>query len=273
MRLSLKRIFRHFFFALPKRFLFEHRILRNPSRANGTEASRLLNDLIRIKNFSGRYLEIGVERGFTFEGVNLKNKTAVDPAMLFSKTTRNPKIRLFEVASDEFFMKMGDRGDVFDLAYLDGLHTFEQTYRDLENTFRCLSPNSIVLIDDTVPNDIYSANPIQEAAYRDRVKAGFENDGSWHGDTYKVVCTLAYLRLPTIEFRTIIDLQNPKTIIWLNNGSKWPKDLPNLDSIPHSSFTYEEYFTPKVSKLFNPIKRDVLLKELGEISNVNLLVD
>ena len=38
-----------------------------------------------------------------------------------------------------------------DLVYLDGLHTFEQTYRDLCNTLMHAHPATVILVDDTVP--------------------------------------------------------------------------------------------------------------------------
>ncbi|NEP71306.1 MAG: class I SAM-dependent methyltransferase [Okeania sp. SIO2G4] len=35
-----------------------------------------------------------------------------------------------EVSSDEFFRSYAKEFESFDLIYLDGLHTFEQTFRD-----------------------------------------------------------------------------------------------------------------------------------------------
>ena len=38
------------------------------------------------------------------------------------------------MTSDEFFATLR-RSKRFDVAFLDGLHTFDQTYRDMINTF------------------------------------------------------------------------------------------------------------------------------------------
>ncbi len=52
------------------------------SRAPGEEASQLLNEIVSVKNYLGKYLEIEVEKGLTFEGVNIKDRYAVNPHIL-----------------------------------------------------------------------------------------------------------------------------------------------------------------------------------------------
>jgi len=263
MNLNVKRRLKNYLVNLPGTLAFDHRILKSATNATGTEASRLINEIIVAKQFTGKYLEIGVERGFTFESVILKDKTAVDPRMLFSKLIKSSRIKLFEVYSDEYFRIKNQDNLTFDLVYLDGLHTFEQTYLDLLNSFKCLNHNSVVVIDDTVPCDIFSSYPNQKQAFELREAAGFENDGSWHGDTFKVVCLLAYLDLPNLNYRTLVDLQNPKTVVWLNDGYMWP-DLPSsLEGIPSDGFTYLNHFIPQISGIFNPSTK---LKFLEEVS-------
>ncbi len=263
MDFRIRKRLKHYFFAAPKKYIYDRRILLDPSRAPGTEASQLLNEIISVKNYSGKYLEIGVERGLTFEGVNIKEKFAVDPHILFNRWVKNSNAKLFEVTSDEFFEKGLHQNTTFDLIYLDGLHTFEQTYRDLENSFRLMNSNSLLVIDDTVPSDIFSANPIQHLAYQSRIEAGLKNDGSWHGDTFKVVCALSQLQLPGVNFRTLVDLQNPKTVIWLSRGFDWPKELPAIHTYSLGGFTYQDYFMPHISKVFNPVFKNIFLEEIS----------
>jgi hypothetical protein len=52
--------------------------------------------------------------------------------------------------SDEFFATLRP-SKRYDVAFIDGLHTFEQTYRDVINTFAHLR-SGVILIDDTVPS-------------------------------------------------------------------------------------------------------------------------
>jgi len=89
--------------------------------------------------------------------------------------------------SDEFFSTLRP-SKRYDVAFIDGLHTFEQTYRDVINTFAHLR-SGVILIDDTVPSDEYSAIPDQEASYRARDAAGLEGR-PWHGDVWRVVMLL-----------------------------------------------------------------------------------
>ena len=101
----------------------------------------------------------------------------------------------------------------FDIAFIDGLHTFQQTYRDLINTFAHLR-RGVVLIDDMVPSDEYSAIPDQDGeSYRAREAAGLEGRKPWHGDVWRVVMLLDRHH-PELEWRTIVDGGNPQTLVW-----------------------------------------------------------
>ena len=68
-----------------------------------------------------------------------------------------------EVASDAYFAPAA-RG--FDIVFLDGLHVFAQTFRDFCNTLLVTHERSLILIDDTVPDDIYSSWPHPREARR-----------------------------------------------------------------------------------------------------------
>lgn len=53
--------------------------------------------------------------------------------------------------SDTYFSSLAPEV-TFDIVFLDGLHTFEQTKADLFNALRHV-PRGVILIDDTVPED------------------------------------------------------------------------------------------------------------------------
>ena len=90
------------------------------------------------------YLEIGVWRGSVFRRISADEKIAVDPAFKLSARSRrlaDAKARAthyFETTSDAFFANetafLEERG--IDVALIDGLHTYQQVVRDVENTLR-----------------------------------------------------------------------------------------------------------------------------------------
>src|ERR1700722_10471821 len=75
------------------------------------------------------YLEVGVARGLTFNQLAFERKVAVDPAFRFDVADyKKEGVEFCQETSDRFF----SRQDVlrkFDLIFLDGLHTFQQTFR------------------------------------------------------------------------------------------------------------------------------------------------
>ena len=84
------------------------------------------------------YLEIGVSRGSTFNRVNIARKVAVDPVFRFDTAAdAAPGVAFHRVPSDAFFSRRDPARPRFDLIYLDGLHTFEQTFRDFCASLAC----------------------------------------------------------------------------------------------------------------------------------------
>jgi len=125
--------------------------------------------------------------------------------------TRLPKgVSVHVGTSDGYFGSLGPEA-AFDLAFLDGLHHFEQTYRDLIHAFAHV-PDGPLLIDDTVPSSARSA--MRDRAEAERLAASEGSGlGPWHGDVWKVVIAIARLH-PELEFRTILGSGNPQTLVW-----------------------------------------------------------
>lgn len=116
------------------------------------------------------------------------------------------------MTSDDYFAGPG-LNERFDLIYLDGLHTFEQTLADLHAALERSHERSIILIDDTVPNDVFSAMPDQQKAYEYRAKFGSDQSNAWHGDVYKVVIHIHDF-MPELSYMTFISGGNPQTLVW-----------------------------------------------------------
>lgn len=149
----------------------------------GCRAERI-NKIASLLKTPKDYLEIGVQYGFTLSSVNLRNKTGVDPQLMF-----NPRlaqgVELHRETSDVFFSKLGQEVR-FDVIFLDGLHTFEQTSRDFVNALRHLKPGGVIIIDDVVPSSREKALPNREESIRRQLQVSGTANGEWFGDVWKV---------------------------------------------------------------------------------------
>ena len=151
------------------------------------------------------YLEVGVSRGLTFRQIRSSTKIAVDPTFRFRVPMRDRLRRAmgrrggelyFEMPSDEFFAghaprAIGPKG--LDVAFLDGLHEWRQTLRDVDNALEHLTPSGCIVLHDCNPQSESAAAPSLEAA---QALAGYT--GTWNGDIYKVIVHLRVTR-PDLE--------------------------------------------------------------------------
>jgi hypothetical protein len=128
------------------------------------------------------YVEIGVDAGRT---LNLARPPTlaigVDPAAPAGGSFA-AETRLAALESDVFFRsgraEVELAGRPIDLAFVDGLHHFEQVLRDLAHVERRARPDSVVLLHDCLPLDAATSS-------RER-RTGF-----WSGDVWKVLPVLA----------------------------------------------------------------------------------
>jgi hypothetical protein len=177
-------------------------------------SARRLNSLLSAIPSPTRYLEVGVETGQTFFEVGADFKTAVDPQFLFDRETapNGDSIEYFEITSDSFFCD-AKRDFKYDLVFLDGLHTWEQTYRDFCNALLITHERSIILLDDIFPTDVFSCNRDQfEAVMMRQIMTG-DPSNAWHGDTYKIIPLIRTFH-PLLSYCTIITDGNPQALVW-----------------------------------------------------------
>lgn len=152
------------------------------------------------------YLEIGVSNGSCFHSIKAMKKIGVDPNFLFStkkgfeyylKNIRNRRLwnfsnKYYEMTSDDYFrMKSGSLKKVgFDVIFIDGLHTYEQSLKDVYNALKYLKKGGIVVMHDCSPSfeaAAYPAKSLEDAASLNI--PGWT--GEWNGDVWK---TIVYLR-------------------------------------------------------------------------------
>ena len=161
-----------------------------------------------------RYLEVGVHSGETFFPIRAAEKVAVDPAFRFdvaAAAKADPTSRFHPVPSDSYFLKLCPADERFDVVFLDGLHTFEQTLRDLMNALARTRPDSVIVIDDVLPSG-------PAAAIRDldeflRLHAAVPGTpDAWMGDVYRLVWFIAVF-MPMWSYATVAE-NHGQLVLW-----------------------------------------------------------
>jgi hypothetical protein len=199
--------------------------------------SEVISQFLNL-NKESSYLEIGVNQGVTFNAIEANRKVAVDPQFMFDTLayTIPDKVEFFEVCSDEYFALAQAEDVKFDVIYLDGLHTFEQTLRDLLNAFSVIKPHGVVILDDVIPNSFdASLSDVDEAfvirSLAAQIGAVWHFDGSWMGDVYKVVFFLKSF-MQQYSYATVLE-NHGQTVIWQQTR---PAKSVGLQTVQEISF-------------------------------------
>ncbi len=233
------------------------RRLRKPHATLGTPVSSFINQFKPTNAHSRTYLEIGVEHGFTFEAVVASTKVAVDPNIRFSTWPKYSGIELNSSPSDNYFAE-SDSQRIFDVIFIDGLHTAEQTWKDFCNSLVRVKDGGIIILDDTVPSDSFSAIPSEVEAYKQRERANVPNDFSWHGDVFRLIPHISEV-FPKFNYATVVDTPNPFTVFW-NFAST--KDYALIDkSIPLLKF--EDLFSEGIPSIYHTSSALQILEKIN----------
>lgn len=141
-----------------------------------------------------RYLEIGVnttdQPGYSRDSIVVSTKHGIDP---------NPETAAdFVMTSDQFFATQ--KTDAYDVIFVDGLHLFEQAYRDVVNSLERLSDKGVVIVHDTRPTNRLSASRQQGKSLK------------WLGDVWRAAYLLR-LTHDDVEMATL-DADEGITLIW-----------------------------------------------------------
>lgn len=160
---------------------------------------------IIAKRKTRNYLEIGVKKGKLFLKVKARKKVAVDPIFKIRprqkikaclSDAKNVFNEYFEMTSDSFFEK--HRGRLLrlkglDVAFIDGLHTYAQTLKDVTNCLAYLNPDGVIAMHDCNPATAAQAVPAdsrEQAANMDIPNQTKE----WNGDVWKTIALLRSTR-------------------------------------------------------------------------------
>jgi methyltransferase family protein len=166
------------------------------------------------------YIEIGV-----FEGGSLSlalpatQSIGIDPNPQINRRL-SPKTHLFRLTSNEFFAQCDLRtlvvGSHFSLAFIDGLHLFEQALMDFINLERSSGSGSIVLVHDSMPLDAETSGRKQKTMF-------------YTGDVWKLLLCLSHYRT---DLRIHTVRTAPSGLSMIGNLDSRSRVLPTqLDSI------------------------------------------
>ena len=158
------------------------------------------------------YLEIGVDTGASFIPIRAARKWGVDPAYhltcrrrakyrLFSLIGFGAE-RLFRMTSDEFFRRHASllAARKVDVCLIDGLHTYEQSLKDVEQVLPFLTPAGAIVMHDCNPATALMALPA--ANIEELIARGIPDwDGAWSGDVWK---TIVHLRACRSDLRVFV---------------------------------------------------------------------
>ncbi len=170
--------------------------------------TQIIQNIINKQNYKN-YLEIGCDNDQNFSNILIKNKVGVDP--LKGGTLRT--------TSDEFFKNNKDN---FDIIFLDGLHTYEQTINDINNSLKFLSNRGVILVHDVLPKKIW--NQIVPRMY-----------GHWNGDVWKaIVHSRSYQHADTYTLKADHGLG----IIFKRPNKK----LLNIENNDFKNLKFSEYY-------------------------------
>ena len=169
------------------------------------------------------YAEIGVATGASMALAEADTHcVGIDPCPRVTATIA-ARARLYPVTSDDFFARyklFEELGaERLDLAFIDGLHLFEQALRDFINLEKYSHPGTVVMIHDCYP-------PTELSAARDRVMA------YWAGDVWRMIPLLVKYR-PDLNVGVIPSL---------------PSGLGMVTGLDASSTVLEERFEEVVAE-------------------------
>ena len=187
--------------------------------------TEIIQKIINKKKYKD-YLEIGCDNDENFSQIKVENKIGVDP--LKGGTLR--------MTSDIFFEKNKLN---FDIVFLDGLHTYEQTIKDINNSLKFLKNDGVILIHDCLPRKIW--NQIVPRIY-----------GHWNGDVWKAI-----VHSRTYEFADTFTckVDHGLGVIFKRKNS----DRLELEKKNFKNLKFKDYFNNH-KKFMNPISHEDLDK-------------
>jgi hypothetical protein len=204
---------------------------------------RWIHEILRPAN----YMEIGIRNADSLRLASAETIcVGIDPEPEI-QAALPPKTRVFRMTSDDFFADygapQGSRGSrpegflpdllhapTFDLAFIDGLHLFEQALRDFIHLEKFASPRSVVMLHDCLPLDAVTAGRTRTTHF-------------YSGDVWKLTMCLNVHR-PDLKMKMI--RTGPTGLCLVSNLDPQSKALDS---------NYQRYLDEFISLGFDDLQR------------------
>lgn len=173
------------------------------------------------------YVEIGVHKAVSLvQALPATQCIGVDPQPNIEQPMQNaiernlPRTRIYELTSDDFF----DQYDLSELlggpvalAFIDGLHLFEQVLRDFVNVERHAGPGTVIVLHDCLPFDETSASRERTTDF-------------YCGDVWKATLALRRSR-PDLEMIMVPTAPTGLCLVWGldKNNRRFEEELPEIE--------------------------------------------
>jgi hypothetical protein len=125
---------------------------------------KLIHQILRPAN----YVEIGVHKAISLVQaspgtpcIGVDPEPSIEEPIARQIERKFPATRIYELTSDEFFARYDVRdllGGPVELAFIDGLHLFEQVLQDFVNLERHSAAGTVILLHDCLPLDEVTAS-------------------------------------------------------------------------------------------------------------------
>lgn len=227
--------------------------------------SRRLNTFLRLMRRPVRYLEIGVSTAETLVAIDAEVRIGVDPFPKFKQQDLPPDIEFWSSTSDEFFRKTPHNLNL-SLCFVDGLHEWKQTYKDILNAFNHLGPGGVVVVDDCLPRDWHSAQPDESVASAARAD-GTISHGGWYGDVWKCLFAIRNQN-PELAYVTVgarFSGTHGQAFLWRRMAQSAPYKSPDFQSpslVTLDGLDFRDVFPGRgVPRVLNPRRETARLTE------------
>jgi hypothetical protein len=191
------------------------------------------------------YLEIGVKKGKVFLNIKARKKIAVDTHFKidmkrkiksYFKNITNIFNEYYEMTSDDFFEQHPDlfaKSNGLDVAFIDGLHTYKQSLRDVQNCLDFLNKDGVIVMHDCNPLSEVEAQPADSQDNAATLNLpGWS--GSWSGDVWKTIALLRSTRTDLNIF--VLDCDHGVGIIVRGE----PEDMLNYSEEIIGNLSYKD---------------------------------
>lgn len=223
--------------SIPDTFIFKNPVNYLPYNCNFSNRHDVINSMTKKEN---RYLEIGVEYGYTFSNTHFTNKVGVDP----DPKCDNKNIQKY--TSDDYFKKIVDleenekEKEMFDVIFIDGMHQSENVLRDFNNSVNVLSKDGYIFLDDILPLNYNEQMKIPRLHYYENgiLKYGEE----WTGDVWKVVYHILRKYMGNINFGYFYNITY-RGVLFVNIKENFQIPEKDIDEINNYNYFvhYNDY--------------------------------